>query len=64
MYLLYLPNKNVSIYSVNETTRQSTSIILGTPTQYSGEVAHGYLCAMSVDGKMIANSVYAGSIVI
>lgn len=61
MVLAYNPSKKESISILDGAQRSATSQILSLPTSYTGDTIELFMAFVSVDGKIVSNSVYLGS---
>lgn len=61
MVLAYNPSKKESIFLLDGAIRSATSQILTLPTSYTGDTVELFMAFVSVDGKIVSNSVYLGS---
>ena len=61
MVLAYNPSKKESIYILDGAIRSATSQILTLPTSYTGDTVELFMAFVSIDGKIVSNSVYLGS---
>ncbi|WP_026776119.1 DUF6266 family protein [Polaribacter sp. Hel_I_88] len=61
MVLAYNVSKKESIYILDGAQRSATSQVLSLPASYTGENVELFMAFVSVDGKIVSNSVYLGS---
>jgi hypothetical protein len=61
MIVAYNPSKKESISLLDGAQRSATTQTLTLPTSYTGENVQLFMAFISLDGKIVSNSVYLGS---
>lgn len=64
MFAVFVPALADVVYAIGEAERQDESLVFDLPAEYSGETVEVYVSWVSADGKEIATSLYAGSVLI
>jgi hypothetical protein len=62
--LIYNPEKDQFTYLQSAAARSALTFTLELPTDYSGDLVHGWLCFVSVNGKEVSDSAYLGTVTV
>jgi len=64
LLVVYNPGKNQAVYFNQLGTRADGTQVVTVPHSFSGDLVHCYIGFITVDGKVVSNSKYAGAITV
>jgi hypothetical protein len=64
LIVVFNENKGEAVYQIQQADRVSASQNITVPNAFAGDTVHCYIAFISLDGTLLSNSKYAGSVVV